>query len=138
MRPLDSIHFYRLDFLTSLEKVGISNAHTIIKKEITQKLSSEADEEIILLCSHEYKDMINLNQLRKDKKIIDVVFISIQNRKEKIVSVHSKQARGLFLKQCIQSSVTNSEGLLSISSFNGWNIDIEASNPTHRVYKKQF
>ena len=138
LRPLDSIQFYRLDFLTSLEKIGINNAYTTIKKESTQKLANEEDEEIVLLCSQEYKDMIDLNQLRKNKIIIDVVFVSIQNGKEKIVSVHSKHARGLFLKQCVQLSVTNREDLLSISSFSGWNIDIESSNATQRVYKKLF
>ncbi len=138
VRPLDGIQFYRLDFLTPLEKLGVNHAHTIIKKDITHKLSHDEDDVIVLLCSQEYKDMIDLSKLRKHKKIIDIIFISIQNEKEKIVSVHAKQARGSFLKQCIMSSVTELEGLYSITSFNGWNIDIETSTPTQRVYKKSF
>jgi cytoplasmic iron level regulating protein YaaA (DUF328/UPF0246 family) len=138
IRPLDGIQFYRLDFLTPLEKIGINNTHTIIKKEITNKLLHEEDEVIVLLCSQECKDMIDLSKLRKHKKTIDIVFISIQNGKEKIVSVHAKQARGSFLKQCIISSVTDLEGIYSITSFNGWLLDIESSTPTQRVYKKSF
>lgn len=138
VRPLDGIQFYRLDFLTPIEKIGISKAHTIIKKEITQKLLNDEDNEIVLLCSQEYKDMIDLSKLRKHKTIIDILLISIQNGKEKIVSIHAKQARGSFLKQCIQLSVTNLEGLYSINSFNGWNIDIESSTPTQRIYKRKF
>jgi uncharacterized protein len=138
LRPLDGIQFYRLDFLTPLEKLGINKAHTIIKKDVTNKLIKDDNEMVILICSQEYKDMIDLKRLQVHKKVIEISFISIQNGKEKIVSVHAKQARGLLLRKCIQDSINTLEGILSIESFSGWNLELNSSTQTHRVYKKTF
>jgi uncharacterized protein len=138
LRPFDGIQFYRLDFLTPLEKLGINKAHTIIKKDVTNKLINDDNEVVVLLCSQEYKDMIDLKKLQVSKKVIDIAFISNQNHTEKIVSVHAKQARGLFLRKCIQDSINTVEGLLSIESFSGWSLDIESSTQTLRIYKKTF
>ncbi|MBS3990493.1 MAG: YaaA family protein [Erysipelothrix sp.] len=138
LRPLDGIQYYRLDFLTPLEKLGIKKARTIIKKDVTNKLVIDESEVVVSICSQEYKDMIDLKRLQVHKKVIDVSFISIQNDNEKIVSVHSKQARGLFLRKCVQDSITTLEGLLSIESFSGWNLDIDSSTQTHRIFKKTF
>lgn len=138
LRPLDGIQFYRLDFITPLEKLGVNNANTTIKKEVTIKLANEDYDEIILICSQEYKDMIDIKKLQRHKKVIDISFISIQNGKEKIVSVHTKQARGSFLKHCTHNYVQSIEDLLNIESFDGWFIDIALSTPILRVYKKVF
>lgn len=138
LRPLDGIQFYRFDFLSPLDKIGVNKAHKTIKKEVTFKLLNEDNDVIVLVCSQEYKDMIDLKKLQEHKKLIDISFISIQNAKEKIVSVHAKQARGLFLKHCTSNNVKCIEDLLNIDSFNGWNIDTTSSTPTLRIYKKEF
>jgi uncharacterized protein len=138
LKPLDKIQSYRLDFLTPLEHLGFENTASIIKHDVTQQLIHSHHKVIVLICSQEFKDKIDLNELRTHTLVIDTSFISIINGQEKIVSVHAKHARGAFLRACAQQNIVNSNSLYKLESFDEWQLDKVLSSPTHRIYKKTF
>jgi uncharacterized protein len=138
LKPLDKIQSYRLDFLTPFEQLGFEDAPSIIKHEVTQHLIHSHHKVIVLICSQEFKDKIDLNELKAHSLIIDTSFISIINGQEKIVSVHAKHARGAFLRACVHHNIVNSNSLYKLESFDEWQLDKVLSSPTHRIYKKTF
>lgn len=138
LRPFDMIQPYRLDFLTPLKQLGLDNSFQTIKKEVTQHLIQSNSKVIVFICSQEFKDMIDLSELRQHAKIIDTSFISIMDGKEKIVSVHAKHARGAFLRACTLNNIITLSQLLKLETFDDWYLDHINSTPTHRIYKKTF
>ncbi len=138
LKPLDKIQSYRLDFLTPFEQLGYQNPSTIIKHDVTQQLIHSHHKVIVLICSQEFKDKIDLNELKSHALIIDTSFISIVDGQEKIISVHAKHARGAFLRACTHQNIVNINSLYKLESFDEWQLDKVLSSPTHRIYKKTF
>lgn len=138
LRPLDKIQSYRLDFLTPLSQLGFEDAHKIIKEDVTQQLIQSHTKVVVLVCSQEFKDKLDLNEFIKHGKIIDTSFISIINGQEKIVSVHAKHARGAFIRACANQNIVNASSLYKLETFDDWTLDHTHSTPNHRIYKKTF
>ena len=138
LRPLDKISSYRLDFLTPLQQLGFEDAYNTIKNDVTQQLIQSHTKVIVLVCSKEFKDKLELSELRKHCKVIDTSFISIIDGQEKVISVHAKHARGAFIRACALQSILNVSSLYKLETFDDWTLDHTHSTPTHRIYKKNF
>ncbi len=91
LKPMDSIHPYRLDMAQKFEGEVLTNYW---KNKITQSLNEKDQSDIIVnLASKEYSNAIDRNVL--DRRWIDVDFYERKNDNLKMVSIFSKQARGL-------------------------------------------
>ncbi len=115
VKPLDLIQPYRLEMGTKLTVGRRSNLYEFWKKDVTQQLNDELqDDELFLnLASNEYFKVV-------DKKTLKVPVITPQFKdwkgdKLKMISFFAKKARGMMVRYIID---TNAETIEDLKGFN--------------------
>ncbi len=111
LRPLDLIHFYRLEMAFRFEIYnGINSLHEFWSNDITNYMNDNFPNDLIVnLASNEYSKVINSKNLHS--KFITCHFLEIKNGIEKVISSHSKKARGLMAKYIIVNKLQSKEDL---------------------------
>ncbi len=106
LSAFDAVFPHRLDFTCSLRCPG----NITLRKFWTDPVHAwfdehlAADEPILNLASDEYASLVTTGRLHD--RVITLTFMEKKGEGLKIVAAHSKQARGLFLRQIVQQRVT--------------------------------
>ncbi|PCI25447.1 hypothetical protein COB57_01870 [Candidatus Peregrinibacteria bacterium] len=133
LRAFDSISLYRLDLMMPYifqEK----KLRDFWKPKIKDVIEKNPSNEILLLCSKEFQDLLPTQV--EGKKIIEVQFFQItQDGKRKSMSVYTKQARGMMADFCIKNMITKSADLKNFHE-SGYMFLSDQSDETHFVFEK--
>lgn len=136
IRPLDTIHPYRLDFKTTL--TSEQTLYEFWQPHITPTLNEQLGPEKLLLnlASNEYSKLVQKKQL--DGQIIDVAFKEKkEDGKLRTIGVYAKKARGLMARFVVQNQVTTLEQLKTFRS-DGYSYNITASKPYKLVFSRPY
>jgi len=111
LRPLDLIQPYRLEMATKLENKSGKNLYSYWKNKITdyfnEEIKNHSQKIIINLASKEYYSIIDPKKF--SGSIIEITFKENKNGSYKVVSTHSKKARGLMARYIIKNKIDNLE-----------------------------
>lgn len=109
LKPLDLIQPYRLEMGTSLKIGRKKNLYEFWKKELTDHLNTELEENelFINLASKEYFGAIDEKKLKVP--VITPVFKDWKNDKLKIISFFAKKARGAMVRYIVDEDVKTLE-----------------------------
>lgn len=127
VRPFDEIGLYRLD-LTMNIKIKEKSLVEYWRKPIEKQLKNEV---IVSLASKEYEDLLS-----EDLNVISIKFLIEKDNKYLNQATHSKIARGLFMRECIQRKVANIEELKMIE-VSGFKYDAKLSEEKIYVFIKK-
>ncbi|MCP4115431.1 MAG: YaaA family protein [Desulfobacteraceae bacterium] len=133
LRPFDGIVPHRLDMNTPLKHDGKNNLRAFWKTPVTQwfeRLLGE-DEPILNLASIEYERLLTKGPLKN--RVFSLEFLERKDGKLKSIGAHSKQARGLFLKEIVRTRPTEP---MAIQSFEiaGYRFREDLSSPNRWVF----
>lgn len=114
LRPLDLIQPHRLEMSTRLVTSRGKNLYAFWREWVTQALNSaladQGDDLLLNLASNEYAKVIDLSQLRGH--LIQVEFREYRHGQYRIVSIHTKRARGLMARYIIDHRLQTPKALL--------------------------
>ena len=102
LRPMDSIHPYRLEMGTRLDTDRGATLYDFWGDRISKQLNedmTEADGPILNLASKEYFGAVDKKALKSS--VIDVDFREVTDKGSKIISFYAKYARGLMARSAI-------------------------------------
>ena len=133
LNPFDAVFAHRLDFTCSLKchgnmslrKFWTSPIHTWFDENLA------VDEPIVNLASDEYASLVTTGGLKD--RVITLAFMEKKGEGLKTVAVHSKQARGLFLRQVVQQRVTD-PGTIKSFKVAGYTYDRKISQKNRWVF----
>ncbi|MBD1262930.1 peroxide stress protein YaaA [Maribacter polysiphoniae] len=116
LKPFDLIQPYRLEMGTSLKVGRKKNLYEFWKKELTDHLNSELDDDglFINLASKEYFSALDTKKLKVP--VITPIFKDWKNDKLKIISFFAKKARGSMVRYILDKDVKT---LDELRAFNG-------------------
>ena len=107
LRPLDTIHPYRLEMGTRLEMNGSGNLYEFWGASITNAINEDLKDHrsriLVNLASNEYFDALDSKSI--DARIITPVFKDLHNGQYKFLSYYGKRARGLMARYLVQQKV---------------------------------
>lgn len=111
LRPLDLMQPYRLEMGTKFKVGRKKNLYEFWKKNITEKLNSELEEDelFINLASNEYFGAVDTKALKVP--VITPIFKDWKNDKLKVISFFAKKARGSMVRYIIDKDVKNLDDL---------------------------
>ena len=127
LKPLDKIMPYRLEMGTKLEVNGYKNLYEFWGDKITKQLSSECEEDdiVVNLASNEYSKALDLNSF---KNVVTPIFKDFKNDKLKVISFFAKKARGSFARFIIEDKPNKIEDLTSFSGLGYQFSEINSKN----------
>ena len=100
LRPLDRIQPYRLEMGTRLKTEAASDLYGFwgdrIARALRKDMAENGSETLVNLASDEYSKAARLPEL--DVPVISVKFLQLDAGKEKFISFHAKQSRGLMAR----------------------------------------
>ncbi|MEC8320185.1 MAG: peroxide stress protein YaaA [Planctomycetota bacterium] len=100
LRPLDRIQPHRLEMGTRLKTAEAGDLYEFwgddIARTLGKDIAANGSETLVNLASDEYSKAARLDTL--DVPVIDVKFLQIDGGKEKFISFHAKQSRGLMVR----------------------------------------
>ncbi len=133
LKPMDLMQAYRLEMGTKFPVGKNKNLYEFWKKQITQKLNEELqDDELFLnLASNEYFKAIDSKALKVS--VITAVFKDLKNDEYKTIAIFAKLARGLMTRYIID---TNANTVDDIKGFNyeGYGFSEPMSSKTELVF----
>ena len=113
LRPLDTIHPYRLEMGTRLEMNGSGNLYEFwggsITNAINEDLKGHRSRMLVNLASNEYFDALDSKSI--DARIVTPVFKDLHNGQYKFLSYYGKRARGLMARYLVQQKVETVKGI---------------------------
>ena len=115
LKPLDLMQPYRLEMGTKLPIGKNKNLYEFWKKNITQALNEELEEDELFLnlASNEYFKAIDTKALKVP--VIDVDFKDLSKGEYKTIGIFAKLARGLMTRYILD---TNAKTIEDIKGFN--------------------
>lgn len=136
LRPLDRIQPYRLEMGTRLRTDGASDLYGFwgdrISKAIRKDMADNGSETLVNLASDEYSKAA----IRPDLgvPVVSVRFLQVDGGKEKFISFHAKQARGLMARWMAEHRPRT---LASLSAFDAGGYTLsEASDADTLVFTR--
>lgn len=114
LRPLDSIHPYRLEGKVTLEQAGGLNMFGYWKNRLTGLLIGrvKADDGVLVhLATEEMEHLFDWKRVRREVRIVQPQFFVIKNGKLKNVTVYSKSCRGAMTRFIIAGGLQSPEAL---------------------------
>jgi len=89
------------------------------KPKITRYLKDLDDHDIVLLCSQEYEDLIDLKKLGNSKRFFRMIFMEQENNIRSVKGMYAKTARGKFARTILENQIGSINELkkLSIDSY---------------------
>lgn len=136
IRPLDTIHPYRLDFKTDL--LPKQTLYEYWQPHITPTLNKQLGSEKILLnlASNEYSKLVQKRQL--EGQLIEVAFKEEKaNGKLQTIGVYAKKARGLMTRFVVQNQIDTLDQLKAFAS-EGYSYNPSASKPRKLVFSRPY
>ncbi|WP_299337115.1 peroxide stress protein YaaA [uncultured Psychroserpens sp.] len=114
LKPLDLIQPYRLEMGTKFPVGKNKNLYEFWKKQVTQALNEELDDEELFLnlASNEYFKAIDTKALKVP--VINIKFQELKDGNYKTIAIFSKLARGLMTRYIID---TNAKTLEDVKGF---------------------
>jgi len=135
LRPLDLIHFYRLEmaFRFKIEN-GINSLYDFWSNDITNYLNKNFSNDLIVnLASNEYSRVINTTSLLS--KFITCHFLEVKNGAEKVIASHAKKARGLMAKFIISNQLKSKEEI-KLFDLEGYTFRKDLSNENNIYFSR--
>ena len=135
LKPLDLIQPYRLEMGTQLKIGSSKNLHSFWKKQLTESLNAEMEEEDLLinLASKEYFDALDSKKLKA--KLITPEFKDFKNGKLKIISFFAKKARGSMVRYILDKNCQTIDDLKGFN-YDGYLLDTNLSTNTNLVFTR--
>lgn len=140
IRPLDMIKEYRLEMGTKLKFKTYKSLYNYWGDKLTNFIlkeveSSIGDKVLINIASNEYSKVLNLKEINKKFKVINVEFKEKRGEEYKVVGTYSKKARGLLVNYIIKNKITKVE---DIKNFNKENyiLNDEFSTDTELIFTR--
>lgn len=120
IRPLDMIKEYRLEMGTKLKFKTYKSLYNYWEDKLTNFIlkeieSSSGDKVLINIASNEYSKVLDLKEIGKKYKVINVDFKEKRGEEYKVVGTYAKKARGLLVNNIIKNKIVNVE---NIKAFN--------------------
>ena len=139
LRPLDGILPYRLDYTINFEDLGLDDAISFWRDNITEAFLSElkSNEIIINLASLEFSQLFDLARIKSHAHWVTIDFKELVQGKLKTVTMHAKTARGLAVNVLLDKNIQRLKDLDSISHIGEYQLDLVKSSSTNRVYIKK-
>jgi hypothetical protein len=129
VRPLDTIHPYRLELMYRLSGKGYKNLYAFWGDKIAQTITK--NEPVINLASEEYIKV--LRPYLPEGQIITPWFMQTKNRQPDFQVIHAKIARGAMARYIAKNRI-NKPADLQKFNYNGYHYDKTASTPTKPVF----
>ena len=104
---------YRLEMQSRLQVAAHKNLYNLWRPILTQWVNATDASFVLDACSGEYSKAIDWKNVRHPYVQID--FKQMKNGQLKSVSAFSKQARGAFVRWCLENNIKNMEALTSFS-----------------------
>jgi len=107
LKPLDLVFPYRLEMGTKMKTKAGKNLYDFWSDKLSKKLSSEMEDEEVLvnLASNEYSKALQLE--RFTQPIITPIFKDYKNGKLKVISFFAKKARGEMTNFIIKNKIND-------------------------------
>ena len=128
LRPLDSIHPYRMEGKVKLEAAEGKNLFAYWKPRLTDMLidAVKADDGILIhLATEEFEHLFDWKRVCQEVKVIQPLFYVDKGDTIKVVSVHAKSCRGAMTRFIIQNKMKQPSELL------GFELDGFRYNPNY-------
>lgn len=132
LHPLDYIQPYRLEMKSKLKNESGNDLYKFWKNKITSNIISDLNnhkEKILVnLASSEYIKSIDLKEVKKSFKFIDIVFKEYIHSTDtyKVKGLYAKKARGYMAEYIIKNKIDNIEDL-KLFNKGGYLLNIELS-----------
>ncbi|MGL4345331.1 MAG: YaaA family protein [Cellulosilyticaceae bacterium] len=116
LSPMDIMKPYRLEMGTKLTVEGHQNLYTFWKLMLTryvkeQLAATDGEQILINLASEEYSKVLDLKEIDKNYSVIQIAFKTEKDGKQKVISMHSKKARGLMTRYILEKQIDTLEGI---------------------------
>ena len=117
LHPLDCIQPYRLEMKSKLKNESGNDLYKFWKDKITNAIISDLNNHkekvLVNLASSEYTKSINLKEVKKSCKFIDIVFKEYIPSTDtyKVKGLYAKKARGYMAEYIIKNKIDNIEDL---------------------------
>lgn len=131
--PLDSIQPYRLEMKAKLDNEFGKDLYKFWKEKITNYLINNLEKHknkiLVNLASSEYIKAIDLKEIKKHAKFIDIVFkeYNPSNNTYKVKGLYAKKARGYMVNYIIKNKIDDTDSL-KLFNYEGYKFNIELSN----------
>ncbi len=116
LRPLDSIHPYRMEGKVKLEAADGKNLFAYWKPYLTDMLieAVKADDGILIhLATEEFEHLFEWKRVCQEVKVIQPLFYVEKGDTIKVVSVHAKSCRGAMTRFIIQNRIEQPSDILN-------------------------
>ncbi|MFC6199802.1 peroxide stress protein YaaA [Ponticaulis profundi] len=136
LRPMDSIHPYRLEMGTRLDTDRGATLYDFWGDRISKQLNedmTEAEGPILNLASKEYFGAVNKKALKSS--VIDVDFREVTDKGSKIISFYAKYARGLMARWVIENRITDASDLKTFD-IDGYGYQADQSSAGKLVFSR--
>ncbi len=116
LRPLDSIHPYRLEGKMTLNATNAANMFAYWKPLLTDVLINAVksdDGTLVHLATEEFQHLFDWKRVLSEVHVIQPLFMVDQGTKLKAVSMYAKSCRGAMTSYIIKNKIHNPAQLLS-------------------------
>jgi len=114
LRPLDTIHPYRLEGKVRLEATGDKTMFAYWRDRLTTVLidAVRADDGVLLhLATEEMEHLFDWRRVEREVRVVQPLFYADQGHRLKAISVHAKSCRGAMARATILGRYTSPEEL---------------------------
>ena len=135
IRPLDMIKEYRLEMGTKIKFKTYRNLYNYWEDKLTKFILEEIDKVLINIASNEYSKVLDLKEINKVYKVINVEFKEKKGEEYKVVGTYAKKARGLLVNYIIKNKITNVEDIKLFDKDN-YILNNELSSDTELIFTR--
>ena len=140
IRPLDMIKEYRLEMGTKIKFKTYRNLYNYWEDKLTKFILEEieksyGDKVLINIASNEYSKVLDLKEINKVYKVINVEFKEKKGEEYKVVGTYAKKARGLLVNYIIKNKITNVEDIKLFDKDN-YILNNELSSDTELIFTR--
>lgn len=118
LRPLDTIHPYRLEGKVRLDVNGGETIFLTWKDKLTDLLLElvKADDGILVhLATEEFEHLFDWKRVEREVRVIKPLFLVDKGLEYKIVSMYAKGCRGAMTRFIIKNRLTGADDLKNFS-----------------------
>lgn len=110
IKPLDKIKEYRLEMSTKLENPSGKTLYKYWGNKLTncilEEIKNSSGESILInLASNEYSKALNLKEINKEYKVLNIEFKELRENEYKVVGTYAKRARGLMVNFIVKNEI---------------------------------
>ena len=140
IKPLDKIKEYRLEMGT---KLGNPKGKTLYKywenkltNCILEEIKNSSNEKVLInLASNEYSKALNLKEISKKYKVLNVEFKELRGEEYKVVGTYAKRARGLMVNYIVKNKITSVNDIKSFVE-DGYKLNEKLSSENELIFTR--